>query len=198
MSDSAEELLVLAERSAKRLTSLLEQLLGAARRETPDATMARQPVDLCLLLLQAVENAHALSKESGLELGRAVPPDLPQPLGDTGQLERVMANLLDNAMSYAPSGGSIVVSATAEGSEVRVSVTDTGPGVPAEHRELIFERFTRVPGVQGKWQGFGLGLYFCRQVVEAHGGRIWVEPGPDDVGSRFVFALPVERGQRDG
>jgi signal transduction histidine kinase len=196
--DSVEELLVLAERSAERLTSLLEQLLSAARREAPDATMARQPIDLRLLLHHAVENAHALSTESGIELSEAVLLDLPQPVGDAGQLERVMANLLDNAMSYTPSGGKVVVSASGEKSEVRVSVTDTGPGIPSEHREVIFERFTRVPGVQGKRQGFGLGLYFCRQVVKAHGGRIWVEPGPDGIGSRFVFVLPVEKGRKDG
>jgi NtrC-family two-component system sensor histidine kinase KinB len=74
---------------------------------------------------------------------------------------------------------------------IEISVTDTGPGIPEEYREHIFERFSRVPGTQGRSKGFGLGLWFCRQVVEAHGGRIWAEPGHGNKGARFVFTLPV-------
>jgi len=99
-----------------------------------------------------------------------------------------MVNLLDNALSYTPAGGSVVIAAVRGENEVEVSVTDTGVGVPPEHREHIFERFARVPGDQGRRRGFGLGLYLCRQVVQAHGGRIWVEPG--NVGSSLVFTLP--------
>ena len=69
--------------------------------------------------------------------------------------------------------------------------------MPEEHRELIFERFARVPGVRGRKQGFGLGLHYCRQVIQAHGGRIWVEAGPDGVGSRFTYTLPFETAQAD-
>jgi signal transduction histidine kinase len=85
-----------------------------------------------------------------------------------------------------------MVAAAERGGQVEVSVTDNGPGVPPQHREHVFERFGRVPGLEGRRQGFGLGLYFCRQVVQGHGGRIWVEPGPGDVGSRFVLTLPLE------
>jgi signal transduction histidine kinase len=102
----------------------------------------------------------------------------------------VLGNLVDNAISYTPAGGRVVVSATAKGTGAEVSVTDTGSGIPVEYREHIFDRFSQVPGAQGRRRGFGLGLYFCRQVVQAHGGQIWMESGPHDIGSRFFFTLP--------
>jgi two-component system sensor histidine kinase KdpD len=108
-------------------------------------------------------------------------------------LERVVLNLLENALSYTPTGGHVLIAAEAREREIEVSVTDTGPGVPAEYQETIFERFARVPGTRGRRKGFGLGLYSCRQIMQAHGGRIRVEPGPNHVGSRFIFALALDR-----
>jgi signal transduction histidine kinase len=190
--EASDEILDLAERGCARLRTLIDDLLASARQEVSPVTLAWQPVDLARLLATAVESVEVTARGAGLRLSLEVPPDLPQPRGDTAQLERVMGNLLDNAVSYTPAGGSIAVAAAEGEGVVQVSVTDTGPGVPTEHREEIFEQFVRVAGVKGRRQGFGLGLYFCRQVVQAHGGRIWVEPGQDGVGSRFVFELPLE------
>lgn len=184
-------ILDLAENSSGRLRSLVEELLAAARREASAMALTRLPVDLGRLLQGVVEGILPTVRQLGIGLCLEVPPDLPRPVGDTAQLERVVGNLLDNAVSYTPEEGRIVVAVEGQKGEVEVSVTDTGPGIPPEHREHIFERFTRVPGVQGRRQGFGLGLYFCRQAVQAHGGHIWVEPGPDGVGSRFAFTLPI-------
>jgi signal transduction histidine kinase len=78
---------------------------------------------------------------------------------------------------------------------VAVRVTDTGPGIPEGYREKVFERFTQVPGLRGRRRGSGLGLTYCRLAVEAHGGKIWFEPGPGG-GSRFVFTLPVAEPPR--
>lgn len=190
--DSGSDVLGLAGRATQRLMSLLEELLGAARQRVPDSVaLAREPVDLVCVLQAAEDNALITARQSDISLRLQIPPELVEPPGDTAQLERVMGNLLDNAIAYTPAGGSIVVTAQERERQVEISVTDTGPGVPAEYRELIFERFTRVPGIEGRKQGFGLGLYFCRQVVQAHRGRIWVEPGPEGVGSRFVLTLPI-------
>jgi signal transduction histidine kinase len=76
---------------------------------------------------------------------------------------------------------------------VQVAVVDTGPGIPPEERERIFEKFTQMPGQAGSVRGSGLGLAFCRMAVEAHGGRIWIEDGPEGKGSRFAFTLPKAR-----
>jgi signal transduction histidine kinase len=148
------------------------------------------------LVQSMVESVRVTAPQCEVHLDCALPANLPQTQGDPIQLERVLGNLLDNAISYTPCEGRIEVAAVGRDGMVEVSVTDTGPGVPPEHREDIFERFTRVPGVEGRKKGYGLGLYSCRQIVEAHGGRIWVEPGPQGVGSRFVFTLPVDTGQR--
>jgi signal transduction histidine kinase len=186
------DILGLAARSVEQLSSLVDALLEAARQEESGIVVTARPVDLAVLIEGAVENVAAVAADADIRLACKVAPDLPRPLADAEKVERVVLNLLDNALSYTPSGGEVVVAAEARDALIEVSVNDTGPGVPAEYRESIFERFVRVPDTKGRRKGFGLGLYFCRQVVEAHGGDIWVEPGSGDVGSRFVFTLPLE------
>lgn len=189
--DASDEVLSIARSSLTRLLNLVEALLDAARRETLGVQLDLGPVDLVDLLEGVVSGFDATAASSGVDLSLAVPRGLPQPQADRGRLERVVANLVDNAISYTPSGGSIDVTATASQDTVTISVTDTGPGIPPEYREHIFERFSRVPGRKGRRRGTGLGLYYCRQTVQAHKGRIWVEPGPDQTGSRFAFSLPL-------
>lgn len=188
---SVLELLEIAQRSSRRLTELSESLLETARREATTEEQHRAPLNIAGLLEYAVECSWAMARGRNLELQIQIPPDLPHAYGDRVQVQRVLDNLLENAMSYTPSGGRIVVAAMVVDGEMQVSVTDTGPGIPAQHRQAIFERFFRLPDARAARQGLGLGLYFCRQVIQAHGGRIWVEPGPENVGSRFVFSLPL-------
>jgi signal transduction histidine kinase len=190
---SAGEIIELAARSSERLSSLVGAMLDAAHQKEAGLTLVCEPVDLAELVEAATRSAMPTAATAEIDLVWHTPPDLPQPLADLDKLERVVMNLLENAISYSPDGGSITMEAAVRGKDVEVSVTDSGPGVPPEYRERIFERFAQVPGVTGRHKGFGLGLYFCQQVIQAHGGRIWVEPGPESVGSRFVFALPLER-----
>jgi signal transduction histidine kinase len=191
--ESTSQILDLAQRSAKRLLALLEELLAEARHDALSALQPQQPVDLVRLLRATVEAVSITAQQTHLRVDLEVPANLPHPCGETVQLERVIANLLDNAMSYTPAGGRIIVAASDRGSEVEVSVTDTGPGIPLELREQVFERFSQVPGMQARRQGFGLGLYFCRRTIQAHGGRIWAEAGPEGRGSRFAFTIPVKK-----
>jgi signal transduction histidine kinase len=103
----------------------------------------------------------------------------------------VLVNLLDNALKYSPDGCQITIAAEATPDGVIVSDTDQRPGIPPDQRERIFERFAQVAdATQPRRRGFGLGLTFCKLTVEAHGGEIWVEPGPNDRGSCFAFTLP--------
>jgi signal transduction histidine kinase len=103
----------------------------------------------------------------------------------------VVANLVDNALKYSPSGGQVSVLAQLEAEkEVSICVRDNGPGIPEEFRQKIFERFSQIPGMRGRRRGTGLGLAFCKLAVEAHSGRIWVESNASG-GSDFVFTLPV-------
>jgi len=106
----------------------------------------------------------------------------------------VLTNLLDNALKFTPSGGQVILSAIRqEDNLITLRVSDTGPGIPDEYREKIFERFTQVPGLVGRRRGSGLGLTFCRLAMEAQGGKIWVEPRPGG-GSVFAITLLVAPG----
>ena len=117
--------------------------------------------------------------------------DLPTVTADPERIERVVANLLGNALKYSPPGKEVVVHVATDREGVVVSVVDRGVGILAEDLPRVFDRFYRA--AKGRTtEGLGLGLYIARLVVEAHGGRIWVEsPGPDQ-GSRFSFTLPLD------
>lgn len=188
--ESEMEIMRLAQRSTDRLLDMASSLLEAARQEGTRIALHRTTGDLRSLLRASVEALTATASEHDLSLRLSLADALPSLDYDPDKLQRVVMNLLDNAISYTPDGGSILLSADTTANEVRVHVTDTGPGVPPAYRDVIFDRFAGVPDAKGRKKGFGLGLYFCRQIIEAHGGRIWVEPGPDGVGSRFSFTLP--------
>ena len=129
--------------------------------------------------------------ETGIIMRTEIEVSLLEIQADRTLIQRVLVNLLDNALKYTPEGGQISVSGEPlHNDSVLVCVSDTGPGVPDEYREEIFQRFAQVPGAQGRRRGSGLGLTFCRLAIEAHGGKIWVEPRPGG-GSRFVFRLPL-------
>jgi signal transduction histidine kinase len=117
--------------------------------------------------------------------------------GDERRLRQVIFNLLSNAVKFTPEDGSVIVATSRVDGEVRVSVTDTGPGVSPDDRERIFEEFQQTDvGVQQS-EGTGLGLALSKRLVELHGGRIWVESEAGH-GSRFVFTLPLADGSRNG
>lgn len=186
-----QKLVELARTSADRLLQMVESLLEAARQEHSGISLVRDRTALPPLIEAAVDSVRSTAEQNGLALDVTLPADFPEALVDVEKLQRVVINLLDNAIAYTPDAGTITVDLETAGEVAVVSITDTGPGVPDAHRERIFERFGRVPGTRGRRRGFGLGLYFCRQVVEAHGGRIWVESGPKGIGSRFRFTLPL-------
>ena len=175
--------------SCERLQRMVENMLEVTRTEEEGLTLHRQWVQPEELLQRVLERQWIGPKTEVIHLDREIPEHLPAVRVDLDVIDRVLSNLLDNAVDYTPTGGTIRVGARQEGDEVEVSVTDSGPGIPPERCESIFERFDR--GTETERRGFGLGLTFCKLAVEAHGGRIWVESGPEGVGSRFVFTLPV-------
>jgi signal transduction histidine kinase len=106
-------------------------------------------------------------------------------------IERVLINLIDNALKFTPADGEVVISVEARNDSLWVRVRDNGPGIPPQHQRRIFDKFARVREQTPAVGGIGLGLAFCRLAVEAHGGRILVESVPGQ-GSTFVFVLPFE------
>jgi signal transduction histidine kinase len=117
------------------------------------------------------------------------PEQVPPVLADSGMIERVLVNLVGNALKFTPSRGEVSVSIEVAEDTVCVRVQDSGPGILPQHRQRIFDKFARVQNQDGMG-GIGLGLAFCRLAVEAHGGRIWVE-STEGQGSTFAFTLPL-------
>jgi GAF domain-containing protein/nitrogen-specific signal transduction histidine kinase len=189
----AGQALAISIRSTNKLMQLVNSLLDIARLSTGQALVELRAQHLESVLDAAVEYLLPLAVESEIDLVRQVEPDLPLVLIDEDKINRVLVNLIDNALKFTPRGGRITVSAErwvdgAEHSLVRCIVRDNGPGIPLEYRTRIFDRFVQIANRPGRRRGTGIGLNFCQLAVEAHGGRIWVEEGPGG-GSEFSFTL---------
>lgn len=185
-----EKLLRIAMRSGQKLYMLIDSLLDLGRLEAGETELSKTIVSADALVREAVEQIHPLALGKNQVLVAQLAPGLPEVCADRGLLLRVLTNLLDNAVKFTPQGGRIVVEVERAGDEILFTVSDTGPGIPGEYRQRVFDRFSRLQGVEGV-KGTGLGLAFCKLAVEAHGGRIWVESGAHE-GSEFKFTLPLE------
>ncbi|MCC7206235.1 MAG: hypothetical protein IT323_02950 [Anaerolineae bacterium] len=176
---------------------LIETLIELREMELGRRLIRPVPVTLHVVVESALPERQAHAAEHSIRLLNRVGRDLPQALGDETLLTRVVGHLLDNALRHTPTGGEIRIEGRVlrpDGGErtfVELSVTDTGNGVPHGVRELIFGKFYQVPksALRGR-RGPGLGLTFCRHALQALGGRIWVEDGPEG-GARFVVVLPA-------
>jgi signal transduction histidine kinase len=184
------ELLNMASAACEHMQLLVDSLLDLDRLESGEAQLKLDEIDLPYLIEEAIRRLAASIKRKKITVHSTVAAELPAVVADEEKVDRILANLVGNAIKYTPDEGRITVAVGLEDDHVVVSVTDTGPGIPPEDRERIFERFAQANGESAKRRGFGLGLAFCQLAVEAHGGRIWVEPGDEGLGSRFVFTLP--------
>ncbi len=184
------ELLEIAQAGCDRMQLLIDTLLDVARIESGEVHLDLSATSLPGVVETVIRRMTGFTRGE-VRLQITFPPDLPTLMVDQNLLDRVLTNLIDNAVKHTPLGGQVTVAAEVVLNEMVVSVTDSGPGIPPEERERIFERFTQTTGEKQRRRGFGLGLTFCRLTVLAHGGRIWAESGEDGKGSRFVFALPL-------
>jgi two-component system phosphate regulon sensor histidine kinase PhoR len=174
---------------AQRLARLTDDLLKLSRIEAGRLELEWRPVSVAALVNGCVETARLKAESKGLRIRVEVPAGLPAVRGDAVQLGEVLQNLVDNALQYTPPGGRIDVTAYSNGQEVIFTVADTGIGIPETDLERIFERFYRVDTARShEAGGTGLGLSIARHIVDAHGGRIWVESAVGQ-GSRFRFSI---------
>jgi signal transduction histidine kinase len=193
MRQVADNLGIIVE-EGERLTALINDSLDLAKIEAGRMDWRREPVDVADVIGRATAATSSLLDGSGLEMIVDVQPDLPVVTGDRDRLIQVVINLIANSVKFTPSG-SITCSATTTADEGRdmvlVCVTDTGVGIAPEDRERIFEPFGQADDrVSDTPRGTGLGLPICRDIVEHHGGRLWVESELGH-GARFSFTLPV-------
>jgi signal transduction histidine kinase len=187
MPERAQFALDLLVADVQRFSTMVEDLLEISRFDAGNASLQLDNVRIAELVRLAVA-----SRRSSVPIHVEPRARTCMVQVDKRRLMRVLANLLDNAAAYA--GGATQVSVELADSDVRIAVTDAGPGVDPLERDRIFERFSRggaVAGQRGTGEGVGLGLALVKEHVGLHGGRVWVEEGPDGAGARFVVELPL-------
>ena len=171
---------------------LVDDLLDLARLESGQVHLALEPVDLAELVRDCTALFDAVVEKTGSSLDAQVPSTLPV-LGDSDRLRQVLGNLVDNALKHsrdASDGGRVLIRGECEGDWVLCSVTDNGPGVPAEELPRIFERFYQVEKSRvRRGGGAGLGLSIAREIVEGHGGHLLAE-SVEGLGTRITMKLP--------
>ena len=174
---------------SQRLTRLTDDLLKLSRIEAGQFELELRPVNVEALVNGCVETARFKAEAKGLHINVQLQQGMPPVRGDNARLAEVLQNLVDNALQYTPSGGQIDVEAHSDDHAVIFTVADTGIGIPESDLERIFERFYRVDAARSREVGgTGLGLSISRHIVDAHGGRIWVESAVGQ-GSRFHFSI---------
>jgi signal transduction histidine kinase len=183
--------------SGNHLLSLINDVLDLSKVEAGQVELDVATFSLREALERGVVMVREPAATHGVALSLELAPGVDLVEGDERRLRQVIFNLLSNAVKFTPEDGSVIVATWRVDGEVRVSVTDTGPGIAPEERERIFEEFHQTDVGVRQSEGTGLGLALSKRLVELHGGRIWVESEVGR-GSRFVFTLPVANGSRDG
>jgi PAS domain S-box-containing protein len=186
--ETKKHLLVTIESDADRVTRLIGELLDVSRIEASRLELRRYPIDITEIAEKVASRLAPTA--TGHSLSTSFPAGFPSVYGDPDKLEQVLTNLVENATKHTDAG-KVLVTGVVEDSKVRISVADQGEGIPKEHRLAVFGKFfRRNSGRPGSPSGTGLGLFISKGLVEAHGGRIWVEAG-DGGGAVFAFTLPV-------
>ena len=176
----------MASRNVDRLDRLMGDLLDVERIETGTERLRPSGIAVAQRFEVAHDRTRARLAQDELTLKiRTTPVEL---WVDAARIEQVVTNLIGNAANFAPTGSTITLTARDEEDQVRITVRDEGPGIPADKLESIFEPFVKVDGGETKERGAGLGLFLCRAIVTQHGGRIWAESSAK--GTMVSFTIP--------
>jgi two-component system, OmpR family, phosphate regulon sensor histidine kinase PhoR len=176
---------------SRRLARLTDDLLKLSKMDADRMELEIRRLSVSQFVESCIETTQRTAAEKDLRVSVNLQQPLPDIAADRRRLAEVLQNLLDNAMQYTPAGGQIMVGASANGAEVTITVSDTGIGIPRADQSRIFERFYRVDVARSREVGgTGLGLSISKHLVEAHGGRIWVESEVGQ-GSQFRFTVPI-------
>ncbi|OQY26288.1 MAG: hypothetical protein B6I38_11630 [Anaerolineaceae bacterium 4572_5.1] len=188
-SETVSDSLKIIEEEADHLTNLIDDMLDASRLQAGGLSI--NLADLNLVQLAQTQAKRFQTQTDKHQIITRFPENFPIVLGDEKRLQQVLSNLLSNAIKYSPKGGEIRLSGQIRAEQVIICVQDDGPGVAAEDIPHVFDRFYRATDAARQTQGAGLGLYLTRAIIEAHKGRIWLDPRPGD-GARICFSLPRE------
>lgn len=188
------EMVDIARTGSNRMLGMINELLNITQLESGELVLHADTVDLQSLLYEEILRFKPILNTENLVLSQNLANPLPTIQGDADLLQRVIHNILDNAVKVSPQGSQIEIWARPDPEQagfLLVGIQDQGPGVKQQERELLFEKFFTNQETKSRRKGTGLGLYFCKLVVEAHGGKIWVESELGQ-GSNFIFSLPME------
>ena len=187
-----EQLHQQARKQFRIMNRLITDILQASKSMAAQFTLHQSKFYLQSLCQEILSQFTDTFQEKTLILQSDIPQDLPPVYADEELIRQVIINLLENGIKYTPAGGEITLSVLHRTTQkVQVSISDTGPGIPEEKQEHIFEGHVRLKRDEGK-EGYGIGLSVCRKIIRAHYGQIWVDSVPDH-GSSFHFTLPVYR-----
>ena len=188
-----KEMLKKTERTNNLLISLIEDILNASRIERGKMEFLFAKTDILDLAKITYEQLQPLAMEKKQTL-KFVPPKIkiPQVMADKEKLRQVMNNMIDNAIKYTPSGGTIVTSLTKTKTDIRFEVADNGKGISPEDQKAIFEKYSRGKESIKQSAGLGLGMYVAKVIVAQHKGRLWAESKGEGKGSQFIFTIPIK------
>ncbi len=182
-----QDSLAVIEEEADRLTDLIENLLDASRLQAGALSINQTDLLVNLLAERVAERFRTQTETHTISVD--FPPDFPIVMADEERISQVLENMISNAIKYSPAGGEIKISGQVHHRYIVVCTSDEGPGIAPDDIPHVFDRFYRATDAARNTKGAGLGLYLARAVVEAHGGRIWVDPKPRE-GARICFSLP--------
>jgi signal transduction histidine kinase len=194
INDRQRKFLEIASSEIGRICNLLNHLMQVSRLESGAVKLQLSSIDPSPFVSNLVYHLRPVAEIKGITIEMQIPPEVPRVMGDAEHLQQVFVNLLGNAIKFSPSGSEVTlgVGPDEDSSKLRFSVSDTGPGIPEEEQEFIFNKYYRARGVRDHMDGVGLGLSISKHIIEAHGGSIWVE-SKRGKGSTFNFTLPVVR-----
>jgi len=187
INSQQKEMLELGKKTVDRLIRLVRDLLDLSKIEAGKMEIKKEEVDIVSLADEVLTFYEREISKKEILLKKEIPQDIGLILADKDKLVGVITNLLNNAVKYTPAGGKISVGLEGTEREVRFEISDTGPGIPKESYEKIFNKFERITAE--KMEGTGLGLPITKDIIELHKGKIWVESGHGK-GSKFIFTLP--------
>ncbi|MCB0046118.1 MAG: PAS domain-containing protein [Caldilineaceae bacterium] len=189
LTERESELLQAAQEDVARLRALVNDLLDLSKIESGRMEMEPEAITVDLLVTKALRPFHEQATQQNVALTAQIPDGLPSVQVDPTKIAWVLTNLIANALRYTDAGGEIRITADQAGERVAIAVTDTGAGIPLEYQSKIFDKFVQVKDKRAVG-GSGLGLAISREIVNAHGGTIWVDSAPGE-GSVFTFTVPA-------
>ncbi len=197
LPEPVKRILATMQANGRRLHKMINNLLDLSKVESRQFEIHRRPIRLEAVVNELVVGAQALAERKGIELRAAGFSELPEINADAEAIEKVLVNLVGNAVKFTERGDRIELRAESRGGEIEIAVADTGIGIPASKLGSIFDRFAQVDAsTTRRFEGTGIGLSLAKEMVELHGGRIWAESGGEGAGTTMRLVLPI--GEPDG